>query len=71
MNTFWIIHDGIFIFRNFIMNTSMVEEIRDIAEQRSGGNTLFNFEDDRRSDFREYYDFPTKEQYDELARTVA
>jgi hypothetical protein len=68
MNTFWVIHKGVFVFRNWILNTDMAEELRDRAEKKNG--EFLMFKDDRRTDFRNYYDFPTHEQFNELLATI-
>jgi hypothetical protein len=70
MNTFWAIERGIFVFRNFIINAEMAEEVREVAEKRSKGCKLLSFKKDRRGGIRKYYDFPTHEQFKELLTHV-
>lgn len=63
MNTFWVIHNGAFVFRNMIMNLTMKHEVEAIALNKG---KILNTIMDRRTDFRNYYDIPSEEEYSAL-----
>jgi hypothetical protein len=68
MNVFWTLHKDAFVFRNFILNSEMVSEIRDIVMGKTG--KLLPIKVDRRTDFRQYYDIPTEQDYQALLSHV-
>jgi hypothetical protein len=67
MNTVWIIHKGVYVFRNFILNHEMIREVKAMADAKQKRLTL---QHDRRTDFRDYYEIPTEQDYTSLLTQV-